>query len=109
MRKRRNHIAQLDTDLARNLLGERDKWCCFLCWHQNRIANYRVEVHEIVSRSAFGSERLDVCFNIKNRVLLCHEHHSQAQGNMTQIRLLLSLLTKTYGYTYEEKEFFAFT
>jgi len=42
---------------------------------------------------------------MKNRVVLCRDHHNQAQGQSKWIKKLLAMLKDKWGYTYEERIF----
>jgi len=77
----------------------RDKEKCVVCGRKGH------DVHEIVSRSHFGSTNMDLCFAMKNRVVLCRDHHNQAQGQSKWIKKLLAMLKDKWGYTYEERIF----
>lgn len=58
-----------------------------------------------MSRSHFGSKDMDVCFSMKNRVVLCRKHHTRAQGQPKHIKRLLLALRDKYGYEYDEPIF----
>lgn len=73
----------------------RDNYSCFLCGKSG------VQVHEIIPKSAFGKSQLDKCFEPKNRVCLCPEHHGPAHTKDART-LLISLMSRRFGYKYDE-------
>jgi len=76
----------------------REQYRCFICERTN------VEVHEVIPRSRFGLTGIDVLFDVKNRVALCREHHSEAHTRAYRI-FLLSLLKEKFDYDYSMHPF----
>lgn len=86
-------------DLAsRQDTADRDKSRCVICHAPAH------DVHEIIPRSAFGYDKSELLFNIKNRVCLCRDHHSLAHNFEMRCKLL-NMLKKKYNYNYSETEF----
>lgn len=74
----------------------RDKGRCVLCGKKAH------DIHEIVSKSHFGTRTLAICYQVKNRVCLCRKCHQKVQGRRKYARELLELLREKHGYVYEE-------
>lgn len=74
---------------------------CFLC---RRTGD---DVHEIVPRSRFGRRNADLCFSMRNSVLLCRECHSESHTRAMRTRLIFGLEEK-YGYSYEDEPFIGY-
>lgn len=83
---------------TREEVWERDKGRCVLC---HKPAH---DVHEIVPRSAFGYDKSELLFSVKNRVCLCRDCHNLAHS-YDQRRELILTMRMTYSYQYTEKEF----
>jgi 5-methylcytosine-specific restriction endonuclease McrA len=98
MGKRRKKIIQLDGQTRAKVI-RRDKGRCVIC---GRVAH---DIHEIVSRSKFGTRTMNICFSERNRVCLCRKHHMWVQGNPARTAQLLKTMQKKYGYTYPEAVF----
>lgn len=96
---RRDRIKELDTTLSRSKIVQRDKDKCFKCGRK------AVDIHEIVSKSHWGTTRLHICFDEKNRVCLCRKCHEEVQGQSVWMGRLLAWLRDKHGYEYSEKEF----
>lgn len=90
-------IEFLRKEIAKEVI-KRDRGACLVC---KKAGN---DVHEVLPRSAFGRSRMDLCFSMDNSVLLCRECHSNAHTR-AQRSVLLGLLEKAYGYTYEAEPF----
>lgn len=88
-------MSKLLDSTTRQLVYERDRFCCFICGKSG------VQVHEIVPRSAFGRSTMDICFSLENRVCLCPEHHGEAH-TVAMRRKLIDLMSKRYGYEYSD-------
>lgn len=88
---------------TRWMVIRRDGGRCLSC------GNGAHDVHEIVSRSAFGTKELEVCFNVKNRCCLCRNCHNEAQGDIDRATDLLNTLRDRYGYEYNEPVFVRMT
>jgi hypothetical protein len=103
---RRDRIKELDTDLSRSKIVQRDKGKCFKCDKETVDCDKEaVDIHEIVSRSHWGTRRLHICFDEKNRVCLCRKCHDEVQGQGMWMTRLLAWLRDKYGYEYSEQEF----
>jgi hypothetical protein len=77
----------------------RDYHSCVLC---ERNAT---EIHELISRSRFGSAEMDICFSPRNRVTLCRLCHTIVQGQPGWTKTLFDLLKYRYNYQYPERIF----
>ena len=64
-----------------------------------------VDVHEIVSRAAFGTATMHICFSDKNRVCLCRRCHDEVQGVSRWTSWFIKKLREQHGYEYGEHHF----
>lgn len=99
---RRQRSQELEAQ-SREAVYCRDQKKCVICNGPS------IEIHEIVSRSHFGTRSLDICFHEKNRVVVCKNCHRRIQGNKEMSRMLISHLQEKYGYEYNEPVFFLYT
>lgn len=93
----RPQIEFLRKEIAKEVI-RRDRGVCQVCLERG------LDVHEILPRSSFGRSRSDVCFSMENSILLCRSCHSGAHTR-AQRSVLLALLEKLYGYSYEIEPF----
>jgi len=77
----------------------RDRGKCVICGEK------ACDVHEIISRSHFGTRTMHICLSMKNRVCLCRGCHEKAQGQAEWMTKLLQRLKDKYGYDYPEPIF----
>jgi hypothetical protein len=84
----------LDADTRGRVLM-RDDFSCLMCGKRG------VQVHEIIPRSAFGKRSMEECYEEKNRVCLCPEHHATAH-TFEMRKSLLDMMSSKYGYVYSE-------
>jgi len=90
--------ARLDAE-TRQIVVDRDNGRCVLC---GAVAS---SIHEIVSKSHWGTRKLEICFSERNRACLCNECHLLAQGNPDYTALILAMLNIKWHYKYPEREF----
>jgi len=95
---RADRIEELEWQ-TRDIVVQRDGGKCRRCGVRGG------EVHEVVSRSAWGSKKLDICFDPKNRVLLCPDCHTEVQGQRKESGKLLRGLKEQFGYEYRDRRF----
>lgn len=81
------------------LVIERDGGC-LLCEHINGMFVAGWDVHEIHSRSHFGTTELADCIKPENMVLLCRWHHDLVQGNREWSDNIRAIMADRYGYEY---------
>jgi hypothetical protein len=91
---RQDAIEELD-EATRYIVIERDQGKCVDCSKPYH------DIHEIVSRSHFGTRHLDKCFKVKNRCCVCRRCHDYYQGD--HIKELLELMQEKYRYDYSER------
>ena len=96
----KDEIVFLRSQIALEVI-RRDMGRCFSC---DRAG---VDVHEILPRSRFGRARADLCFDMRNSVLLCRECHSKSHTRKAR-SLLLAEMSARHGYTYGEEPFLGY-
>jgi hypothetical protein len=99
MGNRRNIVNELKCRYDPVVLA-RDGRACVLCG-----SVVIVDVHEILSKSQFGTPELEVCIQPKNMVALCRYHHNLVQGSPGWSGYLLRKLEALHGYSYDEEPF----
>ena len=98
MGSRADKLEELDNQ-TRVAVLRRDNGKCALCKQKSNT------IHEVVSKSHFGTKTLHICMQVKNRIVLCRDCHDLAQGKEHWIRYLLQLLEGRHKYSYPEEQF----
>ncbi len=83
---------------TRPLVIERDDHLCIYCGRLGK------NVHEIIPRSAFGKHGRQVCFEVKNRCVVCVKCHALCH-NWEWRQLALLILQQRHGYEYPEARY----